>query len=90
MQTADAMDINDIDTQNLIKVLLTEAYDLRKEWGDTHFPPDIMRWVRHKERYFKMEQSAPLNNGYLARAGIESWKKELYKLAEDADKRKTK
>ena len=82
IQTADAMPIKDLETQNLVKMLLTEAYELRNEWGDTHFPPDIMRWVRRWERYFNMEPSKPLNNGYLARAGIESWKKQLYNLAQ--------
>ncbi len=58
---ADEMDIKKTETQDVIKIILADAYNLRDEWGDTHFPIKTMRWVRKMERHFEMPQSERLS-----------------------------
>ena len=63
---ADGMEWLELKTQNFVKTLIATAYELRDEWGDTHFPIKIMRWVRRMERDLGLPMSPSLKNRYLA------------------------
>jgi len=82
------MEWGELETDNYVRVLLSEAYHLRECWGDVYFPTKTMNWVRQMERHLKMTPSPALNNGYVAKAGIASWKKKLISAARRADKKK--
>ena len=81
----DYLEMNEHETDNFVKVLLDDAYELRQTWGDTRYPVAIMKWVRLKERLLKVPLSKPLDNGYAVRMGVESWKKKLWAAAQRAE-----
>ena len=70
--------------QNLATILLADAYAIRLQWGDIHFPVRTMQWVETMEDKLGIERTPLMKPG----CNVAEFKFNLFKTAERRSKEK--